>query len=695
MATIVATLFGVETEFAVTALGRDGRVLPIDMVIREIQARAAARPHLAGNESGIFVENGGRFYVDRGHHPEYAAPESTSPWEAVRYSFAGDRLMAQLADEVARNDSRIGTLTVRKGNVDYATGATWASHENFLHRCDPARLRPALIPHLASRIVFTGAGGYDPFTTACPRFVLSPRAMFVRRLVDSSVTREIALVDDRAQPHCTGYYRQHIMCGDANLSQLAMLLRIGTTALVVALIDADCVRDDAVRLADPLKALETIAHDVTLRTPVELACGRRLTGVQIQRHYLRRAQTYLRCLPAWAEPLCALWEDTLDRLDCGPEAVADRLDWAMKHVVHRDRSAGSPAADEIRRAELCEIDVRFGQVYPPGLFDALDQSGVLRHRVAGIDPIEPAISTPPSAGRASIRGRVIARLAARKPGISCGWDGVRDILSLKALDLSDPFVETETWHDLTARETDASLLLQRLSDVIRSPVSPATREVIREIAERFGAWGDLALPWRSGVHAMTLNNHACDLRNDGRAEEAEWLMRAALATDLAVRPPNHPKLPHRRNNLGTVLVIQGRLEEAREQVTEAWQQSCGRYDLTSARILTVRLLIALIDGESSELFLGQLKSHLAIQPLQNVADVDRFWKMVPLLDELAPRMSADDVRLLKAIVRVLNASVPGDLLETMERWREASPLPLDRPWPDMGHPGHVTRRHHT
>jgi hypothetical protein len=164
-------------------------------------------------------------------------------------------------------------------------------------------------------------------------------------------------------------------------------------------------------------------------------------------------------------------------------------------------------------------------------------------------------------------------------------------------------------------------------------------------------------------------------------------MRAALVTDLAVRPPNHPKVPHRRNNLGTVLVIQGRLAEAREEVTRAWEQSCGRYDLTSARILTVRLLIALIDNEPCELFLGQLKSHMAIQPLQNVAEVDRFWKLVPLLDGLAPRLSPDDVRLLKAVVRVLNDRGPCDVLETMERWREAASLPLDTPWPAVGQPG--------
>jgi proteasome accessory factor A len=267
--------------------------------------------------------------------------------------------MAQLAHEVAGEDFRIATLTVRKGNVDYLTGASWASHENYLHRRDPVYLRPALIPHLVSRILFTGSGGYDPFTTACPRFVLSPRALFVRRLVASSATREIALVDDRAQPHCNGFHRQHIMCGDANQSQLAMLLRIGTTALVVALIDANCARDEAMKLADPMKALETIIHDVTLRAPVDLASGRRLLAVEIQRHYLGLARAHSDRLPAWSTVLCDVWEDTLDRLDRGPEAVADRLDWAIKHVIHRDRSTSLLFNDNAKRAELCEIDVRF------------------------------------------------------------------------------------------------------------------------------------------------------------------------------------------------------------------------------------------------------------------------------------------------------------------------------------------------
>ena len=249
------------------------------------------------------------------------------------------------------------------------------------------------------------------------------------------------------------------------------------------------------------------------------------------------------------------------------------------------------------------------------------------------------------------------------------------------LDLSDPFCEREAWSDVAAGERTADVLLELLPQLIRSPASPAMRGAIRILAERFGASDEQGPPGRSGEHAIALNNHAFDLRNAGRLEEAEWLMRAALATDLVVRPANHPKVPHRRNNLGTVLLMRGRVSEAREQVTRAWQETGDRYDVTSARILTVRLVIAVIDHEPHEVFLGQLKSHLAIRPMLNVADVDRYWKMVPVLAALAPRLHADDVGLLKAIVGVLNGSLLREALEPMPRWRDAPSLPLDTVWP--------------
>lgn len=695
-------LFGTETEYAVTAFDAAGRVLPVEGVADKLLAHAAARPSLFGGEPGFFLSNGARFYVD-GSHPEYASPETTNPWDAVRYALAGDSLMSQLADEVTCDHPEIASVVVRKGNVDYAGPTTFASHENYLHSRPPAELRPALVPHLISRIVFTGAGGFDPFDGKRARFVLSPRALFTRqRLVATSVHGDLALVDDRTQPLCDGFHRQHLVCGDANRSHLSLFLRLGSTALVAALIDADCAGTDDVALAEPLQALGTIARDVTLRQRVALTSDEQVTALDIQRHFLRQARLHRERLPTWSDAVCDVWEDTLDRLARGPDAVADRLDWAIKRAIYQDRAArrrrgrlsASSWAGETGalfpqkltarwRAGLCEIDLRFGQVYPPSLFDELDQAGVMRHRVEGIVSLEQAVSVPPADGRARIRGEVVARLADQRPWAVCDWDRIWDFISQQWLDLTSPFTEAEVWRDFNPRPSGSAPLVTRLALLATGRPSPVATRSIRSVAEALTAWTpqDWERARLTGQDAIQINNDAILVRSAGRLEDAEWLMRAALAIDIAGGEATHRKLPHRRNNLGTVLLIQGRAADARQEVTMAWHDAGMRYDLTSARVLTMRLTIALVDGEPEDVFLGQLKTHLAIQPLPDFADVNPLWQVTLLLEALTPKLDANALDLLRAIADVLNGNRQVESLEELACWRDAPPLPLDAPWP--------------
>jgi hypothetical protein len=163
-------------------------------------------------------------------------------------------------------------------------------------------------------------------------------------------------------------------------------------------------------------------------------------------------------------------------------------------------------------------------------------------------------------------------------------------------------------------------------------------------------------------------------------------MRAALAIDVAGGGATSRKLPHRRNNLATVLLIQGRASDARQEVTLAWQDARTRYDLTSARILTMRLMIALVDGEPEDVFLGQLKTHLAIQPLPDSADVNPLWQVALLLEALTPKLDASALELLRATADVLNGDRPVESLEELARWRNAPALTLDAPWPCKVHP---------
>jgi hypothetical protein len=485
------------------------------------------------------------------------------------------------------------------------------------------------------------------------------------------------------------------MCGDANQSHLSMLLRIGTSALVVALIDAGLVDDDAVRLADPLSALAVVTRDITMRGRLELASGGSMTALDIQRHYLRQARTHRVALPHWAGRLCDVWQTTLDRLERGLDAVADRLDWAIKLTLLRDRGrkwgrrwpdddseagmeAPRPQHFDPWRAEMCEIDLRYGQVYPSGLFDSLDHAAVLRHGVVSADEVDRALTTPPAEGRARIRASVVTRLAHQCDGSTCTWDGVTDAATLRTLDLSNPFIETEVWRGQD--EETAAVLVSRLERLVTMPASLASTRSILAIAKRLSASRGNAPAHRSVIHAVQLNNLAFGLRNRGRLEEAEWLMRAALATDLAERHHRHSKVFHRRNNLATVLLMQGQVEEARMLVTDAWPTPDEPYDLTSIRVLTIRLVIALIDGEPAGLWLGQLKTHLAIRPLLNHAEVDRHWQMGPVLNALAPKLG-EAVRLLETIVAIVNGDGRRDALEAIAGWRDTPAHTLGLAWP--------------
>jgi hypothetical protein len=240
-----------------------------------------------------------------------------------------------------------------------------------------------------------------------------------------------------------------------------------------------------------------------------------MTAIEIQRHHLAMAEANCRAafMPAWAPQFCEHWRHALDLLDRGPGAAAKTFDWQMKlalftshaaqrglvwsrlafwhAVVERMRQEMGLAAngepfpldlaisketpipslvhrietllrrkglewDELRqilelRDEFFEIDTRFGQLGPHGIFSALDANQVLDHRVSGIDNIEYAMSNPPSKGRAQVRGAVVKRLAGDLDGDwYCSWEQIVSMRHGRTLDLSDPFKESEDWDDIHA-----------------------------------------------------------------------------------------------------------------------------------------------------------------------------------------------------------------------------------------------------
>jgi proteasome accessory factor A len=318
---------GHETEYGIAAQGCD----PGTASLQLLQA-AHSLPHLrVGGNGGVFLANGCRFYVDCSH-PEIATAEVDNPFEAVTCLLAGDELLRQLATQVAPGD---GQLRLFKTNVCQHAQTTYAAHESYSHRCSPTTLPKHLLPFLASRIILTGAGGLSLHPGI--EFVLSPRVAFLTQDVGASSTSERGIFHTKDEPLAgPGWHRLHVLCGDGLCSHQSNLLRIGPTALIVALLDRGFRLKQPFTFADTaVQALQVFNSDPGLKVKAGLKDGRQVSALDIQREYLRFAEEHSDgTVPEWAGQVRRIWRATLDLLEHGPGGAATALDWAIKHKLY-------------------------------------------------------------------------------------------------------------------------------------------------------------------------------------------------------------------------------------------------------------------------------------------------------------------------------------------------------------------------
>ena len=354
----------------------------------------------------------------------------------------------------------------------------------------PAALPDNVIPHLVSRIIYTGAGGFDNRSPGI-EFMISPRVAYLVQAVSSDSTSARGIFHTKDESLSGGHHhRLHVLCGESVCSQTALWLRTAVTTLVVVLAEAGLRPCRGIVLADPLEAMQRFAGDTTCTAKVAAADGRELTAIGMQRHILRQIEAHVNhpLMPPWAPQACERLRQVLDQLEKGPGGVAKTLDWAIKLALYRElaRRQGVrresiptwnrvlkedlPAAlgdesaafvfeeellnsndsaadlghiawvleaqglslDELKaflalRRRLFEFDTRFAQVGPQGLFSVMDQAGALEHAVPGVDNIEHAVENPPAIGRARLRGECVRRFHAQARDYRCDWSGVWDV----------------------------------------------------------------------------------------------------------------------------------------------------------------------------------------------------------------------------------------------------------------------------
>ncbi|MEV4729159.1 depupylase/deamidase Dop [Saccharopolyspora sp. NPDC049426] len=373
--------------------------------------------------ANVILTNGARLYVDHAH-PEYSAPEVTNPRDAVIWDKAGERVMEEAALRAA---SVPGTAPIQlyKNNVD-GKGASYGTHENYLM----ARNTPftsvigGLTPFFASRQVMCGSGRVGIGQSGEKAgFQLSQRSDYIEVEVGLETTLKRGIINTRDEPHADAdkYRRLHVIIGDANLAETSTYLKLGTAALVLDMIEGG-VRFDDLKLADPVQAVHLISHDPTLKQSVELADGRRFTGVDLQRAYHERASEFLDAHGAEraSRDVLNTWGEVLDMLGNDPMSCADRLDWPAKLRLmesYRSRDGLGWASPRLHMIDLQYSDVRLDK----GLYNRLVTRGSMK-RLISEEEVQEAVAAPPEDTRAYFRGRCLERYPSEVAAAS--WDSV-------------------------------------------------------------------------------------------------------------------------------------------------------------------------------------------------------------------------------------------------------------------------------
>ncbi|QRV01406.1 proteasome accessory factor PafA2 [Arcanobacterium phocisimile] len=329
--------------------------------------------------TNIALPNGGRWYVDHAH-PEYSTPEVTTPYEAVLWDRAGEALARETMDLL---NAQGRNVVIYKNNVD-GKGAAYGSHENYLlSRQVPFNdVIRYLTPFFVSRQILCGTGrvGLGQASQASG-FQISQRADYVENVVGLETTFNRPIINSRDEPHATPekYRRLHVIGGDANQFDQSILLKVGTTNLVLWMLEQDAMPLDleSLVLFEPVAATWEISHDPTLRHAVDMHDGSTRTAIDIQQIYLDAVRTTIDRV-GQSDPDTAkfveLWQSTLDTLRTDLFQAAPRIEWIAKYQMldHlRQRSGSSWDSDQLRAFDLQWHDLRPSA----SIVHKLDQAG--------------------------------------------------------------------------------------------------------------------------------------------------------------------------------------------------------------------------------------------------------------------------------------------------------------------------------
>jgi hypothetical protein len=406
----------------------------------------------AGN--GGFLFNGGRVYIDMGHL-EYCTPECRTLLDLYRYDRAGDLLLLKGVKEMHLERE----VSFIRNNVDHFSGATFGCHENYLVRRS-AQLTEAnvqsLLAFLTLRLLYVSAGRVGATLVAESRgemtrpneghgFQVSQRADYINNDLFEWVQFNRAIINTRDEPLADArkYRRLHLLHGDTNVLPATLLLKVGTTSLVLDLLEID--RLPRMVLADAVLVFRNLSHQPEGPWVVRMDDGRCVEVVALLQQFHEAARSEFAGRDEETDALLKIWGATLEALGRNPQELVGTVDWLTKKWLFEQFMA--------------EEKIGWNDVWMKSQdleFHHIDASRSLGLAVANTPPdwqvpeeeIEKSMTEAPADTRAHVRSSAMQMLRSGEFPYYVDWE----ILGTEGgnpLQLLNPFEsglqEVETW----------------------------------------------------------------------------------------------------------------------------------------------------------------------------------------------------------------------------------------------------------
>ena len=384
-------------------------------------------PEIEANLVNAVLTNGSRYYVDHAH-PELSTPECLDPLSLLRWDRAGDEIIVKsmkAANEVLPTGEEI---IVYKNNSD-GKGNSYGCHENYLisREIPFGRIVQHATTHFVTRQIFTGAGKVGSEAVGEKRmetpFQLTQRADFFEEEVGLETTLKRPIINTRDEPHADPlkYRRLHVIVGDANLCEVANFLKLGTTGIVMAMIE-DNFLDNQLKIVDPVHALRQVSRDMSLKIPIRLEGGKTATALSLQWEIYERSHKYINEFGfenVGGESVIKVmeyWEKVLSALASSPDQLFGVLDWVTKKKII-DSYAGRHGL-KVDDFKLAALDLQYHDLRPEmSLF-----ARIPTEKIVSPEEVALAVENPPDETRAFFRGKCLQKWPENV--LVANWDSI-------------------------------------------------------------------------------------------------------------------------------------------------------------------------------------------------------------------------------------------------------------------------------